>query len=261
MPQPHSVDTFDRLFDDAIDSLEITYDTYWGIDSYRPRCHAFYRWLTSASGHEPGKALVIGELAQPFTMLLEKLGYRATGLSGRPRIEPWVQCQNPFLRNQLIEKIKDTEGKFDVIVFDDLIQYTECPAEALDEFIKKLKDGGDLVILTRNAARGSVRLLLLAGRNIYPQLELKEATVSDEAAIHVKPYREYSLADLQSLLANAGLSPVNGEYVIGKKSVQLGGLHGMPIRPYLAKKLYGGLQQLIPQFRSHLLVVARKSCD
>jgi len=102
------------LFDDAIDELEITYDVYFNIERYRPRCvHTMHRLLSS--GLEGGKVLVLGSDEKPFTMMCSKLGFHADGISFNPSANNVTENENRTASSvtEIIKNIKDDDGNND----------------------------------------------------------------------------------------------------------------------------------------------------
>jgi methionine biosynthesis protein MetW len=67
-------------------------------------------------------------------------------------------------------------GKFDVIVFADVLEHLVNPAEALDLARTLLASGGAVVASVPNVAHWSVRIDLLLGRFNYRELGIMDAT-------------------------------------------------------------------------------------
>lgn len=90
------------------------------------------------------------------------------------------------------------EGRFDVLVFGDVLEHLPDPLAALRSTRSLLRPGGHVVVSVPNIAHGDVRLALLAGRFDYADLGLLDAT-------HL---RFFTWASLRTLLRDAGLVPV-----------------------------------------------------
>jgi hypothetical protein len=232
-----------RLFDDALDELDITFDTYFDLDRHRPKCLHVLNWLRS-HGISPERALVMGPFPQPLAVFLKKAGVptreiRTTpGKKGSPNPEERVAPSR-------LEEVLSPGERYDLILCDDLLQHLADPNRTLQLLIDRLADHGTLMMITPNVARGSSRLMLLTGKNILPDPPLAS--------------REYSLREVKGLLSGHRLAALDGEYIIGKKILDY--FHAvipMSLTAYLGRKFYSAVQILIPPFRSHLFVAARK---
>lgn len=90
-------------------------------------------------------------------------------------------------------------GKFDVIVFADVLEHLVNPAEALDLAKTLLAPGGCVVASVPNVAHWSVRLDLLLGRFDYRELGIMDAT-------HL---RWFTAETLEKLFAASGFRIAN----------------------------------------------------
>jgi len=242
------------LFDDAIDELEITYDVYFNIERYRPRCvHTMHRLLSS--GLEGGKVLVLGSDEKPFTMMCSKLGFHADGISFNPSANNVTENENRTA-SSVTEIIKNIKDDFDIIICDDILQYIQYPQEMLILLKGHLRPGGLLMLTTPNVARGTSRLWLLSGRNIYPLPSVSETEEGE--VMHLIPYREYTLLELKRLVTDAGLELRESEFIIGK-NVNANMWPPMPVKEYLLQTLFRAVQKVAPPLRSYLFVAARNS--
>ena len=68
------------------------------------------------------------------------------------------------------------EGRFDVLVFGDVLEHLPDPLAALRATRSLLRPGGHIVLSVPNVAHGDVRLALLAGRFDYAELGLLDRT-------------------------------------------------------------------------------------
>ena len=240
------------LFDDAIDELEITYDVYFKIERYRPRCvHTMHRLLSS--GIEGGKVLVFGSNEKPFTMMCEKLGFRAEGFSFDP-IENNVRENENRTTPSATEIIKNMKDDFDIIICDDILQNIQYPQDMLILLKEHVLPGGMLMLTTPNVARGTSRMWLLSGRNIYPLPSVSETEEGE--VLQLIPYREYTLRELERLIADTGLELMQSEFIIGK-NVNANMWPPMPVKEYFLQTLFLAIQKIAAPLRSYLFVAAR----
>lgn len=240
------------LFDDAIDELEITYDVYFKIERYRPRCVHAMRWLLS-TGFERGKVLVLGTDEKPFTMMCDKLGFQAEGISFNPSANGVTENEKRT-ESSVTEIVRNIKDDFDVIICDDILQYIQYPQELLLLLKERVRPGGRLMLTTPNVARGTSRLWLLRGGNIYPLPSVSETEEGE--VLQLLPYREYTLRELEKLAADTGLELLQSEFIIGK-NVNANMWPPMPVKEYLLQTLFIAVQKVAAPLRSYLFVAAR----
>jgi 2-polyprenyl-3-methyl-5-hydroxy-6-metoxy-1,4-benzoquinol methylase len=89
-------------------------------------------------------------------------------------------------------------GRFDVVVFGDVLEHLRDPLPTLRQAKRLLKPNGYVVVSIPNIAHGSVRLALLRGEFRYRDLGLLDTT-------HLRFFTRESVDDL---LAEAGLAAV-----------------------------------------------------
>lgn len=87
------------------------------------------------------------------------------------------------------------EGRFDVILFGDVLEHLREPSRALDAAVRLLADGGHVVVSIPNVAHADLRLMLLEGRWQYQEHGLLDDT-------HLRFFTREGLRDL---LAGCGL--------------------------------------------------------
>lgn len=249
--------SINRLFDDAIDELEITYDVYFEIERFRPRSvHIVHRLLSN--GIRDGKVLVFCSNETPFSMLLEKLGFQVEHFSsygtGNDEKEKFKGTGVA-----MIQMIGELKSDYDVICCDDILQSLASPREILTCLKDHVRPGGVLTISTPNAARGTARLRLLAGRNVYPwpgdHFSGEENLEGDIQRL--MPYREYTLRELEMLVKNIGFELIQSEFIIGK-SVNANMWPPMPVKEYFLQKLFLFVQKIVTPFRNYLFVTGRR---
>jgi 2-polyprenyl-3-methyl-5-hydroxy-6-metoxy-1,4-benzoquinol methylase len=90
------------------------------------------------------------------------------------------------------------EGRFDVLVFGDVLEHLADPLGTLQRTRALLRPGGQVVISVPNIAHGDVRLALLSGRFDYRSLGLLDET-------HI---RFFTWDSLRTMLRDAGLVAV-----------------------------------------------------
>jgi glycosyltransferase involved in cell wall biosynthesis len=248
----------DRLFDDALDELEITYDTYFAIDLHRPRCIHILNWALK-NKLQYDNVLFLGQFTRPLVMMSEKLGIQVQSINIVQKVEPWKDLEYQILITDLQKTIEELSGNYDLIVCDDLLQNLEFPIQTIQRLEKKLQPEGIFLMTASNAVRGTSRLRLLAGRNIYPWIDsdLHYDSSSGEDNQRVFPYREYTMSEFESMISSCSLTMLQSEYFIGRKAID-NNWASMPVKAYLSRKIYHIVQKIIPSLRSHIFVAAKK---
>ncbi len=242
-----------RLFDDAIDELEVTYDVYFEIERYRRRCVHVVNHLLS-NGIRQGKILVLGSNEKPFSMLFEKLGFQVKCFSPHGNMQDENEVGG-WTGTSTLQDIRDLAGEYDIVICDDILQYFASPAETLTVIKDHLRPGGLLTVTTPNIARASARLRLLRGRNVYPWLS-GDVSLEDDVE-QLKPYREYTLCELDMIMNNVGLELMKSEFIIGK-NVNANTWPPMPLKEYVIQKISFVVQKIVAPFRNYLFVMGRK---
>lgn len=249
----HGEKALQNLFDDAIDELEVTYDVYFEIEGYRPRCvHAVN--LLLSRGITGGKALVLGTNERPFTMLLEKLGFTVEGFT----LDQTALCHKDTAyetASDVFRRVQELRNDYDIIICDDVLQHLPSPADTISVLKDHVRPGGMLMITTPNAARGTARLRLLAGKNIFPQPVVCETREGEETRL--MPYREYTLQELGMLVSGTGLEMIQSEFIIGK-TVTANMWPPLPVKEYFLQKLFLAVQKVAAPLRNYLFAAARR---
>ena len=242
-----------RLFDDAIDELEVTFDIYFEIERYRPRCvHVVNRMFYS--GMREGNVLVLGSNEKPFTMLLHKMGFQAEGFSFHrelqdEKVDTIGKVSGDF------QVIRNLQGEYDTIICDDVLQHVESPNVLFEILNDHLRPGGVLMVTTPNVARGTSRLRLVSGRNIYPWPFGGESLNGDVQRL--LPYREYTLSELDILVKNIGFGLIKSEFIVGM-SVKANTWPPLPVKEYFLQTIFLAIQKIAAPLRTYLFVAARK---
>jgi len=242
-----------HLFDDAIDELEVTFDVYFEIERYRPRCvHAVNRMLFS--GMREGNVLVLGSNEKPFTMLLQKMGFQAEGFSFHPALKDETADTIGKVSADF-QIIRNLQGEYDTIICDDVLQHVDSPPEIFEILKDHLRPGGVLMVTTPNIARGTSRLRLVSGRNIYPWPFGGESLNGDVQRL--LPYREYTLSELDTLVKNIGFGLIKSEFIVGM-SVKANTWPPLPLKDYILQTIFLAIQKIAAPLRTYLFVAARK---
>jgi methionine biosynthesis protein MetW len=111
----------------------------------------------------------------------------------------------PVHQGYLTNKLGETLGKFDVVLFVDVLEHLANPGHLIRVAAKALCDDGRLVISVPNAAHWSVRASLLFGRFEYDQCGIMDAT-------HL---RWYTRSSLDGFLRNVGFRIEKQKYTAG----------------------------------------------
>jgi len=246
------------LFDDAIDELDIDYDTYYGIDLYKPYCTYISGWLLD-NGVRKGDVLVIGFFTRPLAVFLEKCGFMVKEVGISQRGESSSASENETLLSDL-DTLENIPANYDVIICDDVIQYVKYPGRMLRIVRDKLSSGGVLLLTAENAAHGKTRFDLIRGKNIYHdvdenmQAERNPALIRTGSALR----RRFISGGIVELISGNGFSISDNDYIIKHKAVE-GSLFPPPVRPYLFNNFYYFIQKLLPGLRSHIFIASQKN--
>lgn len=141
------------------------------------------------------------------------------------------------------------DQSFDVVLLTEVLEHLrDYPARALAEAHRILRPGGILVLTTPNAAYLRSRISLLLGRSVYTPL-------GDwlYGLPHARHAREYTCAELESLVQHVGLAPVT---MIGRHFYRAAGNRARHAR--LAKALIDAVARAAPTLGPTLVVVARR---
>lgn len=109
------------------------------------------------------------------------------------------------LPSELSETLLDDLGKFDVIVFADVLEHLSDPKVVLDTAKKFLNPNGRIIASVPNVAHWTVRLNLLRGRFDYKPTGIMDAT-------HL---RWFTRLNLKGLFVKAGLQIVQTKGSVG----------------------------------------------
>ncbi len=99
----------------------------------------------------------------------------------------------------------DLLGRFDIIMFADVVEHVPDPASLLELASKHLTPGGRILVSTPNVAHWSVRASLLRGNFRYAESGIMDAT-------HL---RWFTIETIDSLFRSIGLSVVDHSWTSG----------------------------------------------
>lgn len=125
----------------------------------------------------PSEVLEVGTATGYLTSELVKLGCAVTGIEQDAQM---AEIARPYCRNMCVENIEEMEfsrlGRYDAIVFGDVIEHLRNPRAVLEKLSGLLKPGGKILISIPNVANIWVRLNLLFGRFDYSRVGILDET-------------------------------------------------------------------------------------
>ncbi len=149
---------------------------------------------------------------------IQRLGNRVTGIESNPEAVPVARTRIAEVIEADLEHFEGN-GKFDVIIFADVLEHLAWPIGVLRKYTELLKEGGTVMVSLPNVGLWSVRLGLLLGRFPYQDTGVLDRT-------HL---RFFTRGSAMHMLRAAGLEPIRRTYNPGL------------IRPFvpLAKRILG----------------------
>lgn len=157
---------------EASDSLRYALDVEIGP----PNAHTFTLEMVGADRD----VLELGCGAGAMTRVLSEIGCKVVGVEVDPVAAEHARAHADQIvvgdLTSLDLAAELGEGRFDVLVFGDVLEHLPDPLAALRGLRPLLRPGGHVVISVPNVAHGDVRLALLAGRFDYAPLGLLDAT-------------------------------------------------------------------------------------
>lgn len=146
------------------------------------------------------------------------------------------------------QKLPFTSNSFDYVIMSEVIEHIVKDIHLpLSEALRILKPSGKLVLTTPNVCELGKRLLFLSGKNIYWDIN-----TFYERNPYDRHNREFTMDELTRILRNHGFKIVKKKYIASWE-----GLRDIEKNNLLAK-IVSRFQRIIPQFRSNMLVIARK---
>lgn len=110
-------------------------------------------------------------------MLQDHRGARVVGLEPNPERAAVAASRGLIVhQTMLTPSLTNQVGKFDVVLFADVLEHIPNPSAALDAARSMLNPGGQVVASVPNVAHWSVRLNLARGRFDYTQTGIMDST-------------------------------------------------------------------------------------
>jgi glycosyltransferase involved in cell wall biosynthesis len=245
-----------RVFDDALDGLEIDYDNYYKVDRFKPWCTYILNWLLS-NGIRTGNILVVGCYTLPLRMLLKKFGFTVKGIGMTVGREPWNDNGNE-MRLRDLSILKDEKGSYDVIICDDISHAIQYSGRIMQIFRDILNTEGLLIMTTREAKDRRSRFLPGNGNAI---LDLAEGSTNEANSPggekRLAAYHEFNLGKVEKLVCDAGFSVDQRSYIIKEKAIE-GSLFPIPVYSYFCKKVSYCARKIMPSLRNDIFIAARR---
>jgi 2-polyprenyl-3-methyl-5-hydroxy-6-metoxy-1,4-benzoquinol methylase len=134
-----------------------------------------------------------GELAQRFT----ERGFEVTCIEGNPTLAKMAQdkCHQMIVAD-LDRQLPVLEGRFDVIVYGDILEHLRNPMEVCVQLNRYLSPAGQIIVSVPNFVHLFVRLNVLIGRFEYMDRGILDRT-------HL---RFFTLKTFREFLSAAGLT-------------------------------------------------------
>jgi SAM-dependent methyltransferase len=197
-----------------------------------------------------------------LTAILSKLGFDLTGIDDLQdpwhliggnwtRIKEFAVKMDIKLINEPIESANFEERSFDAVLLLDILEHTPYPRFLLNRAISAIKPDGSLFIETPNSAALAKRMLLLAGRSSFPDINFTFFNVG----MYRGHMREYNTFEVKKILILSGLTEVRTELANIAVSSLICKQRG--IKRALSK-LYNIVSKPYPKFRDTIIAYARK---
>lgn len=155
------------------------------------------RWVEQ---ERPAKVLEIGTATGYLSSEMVKLGCSITGVEQDPAM---AEIARPYCREMIVGDIEtidlSTVGRFDAIVFGDVLEHLRNPREVLQKVHALLTPGGKVLMSLPNVANIWVRLNLLFGNFNYSRVG-----ILDESHL-----RFFTLQTMKQLAAESGLDVIS----------------------------------------------------
>lgn len=150
--------------------------------------------------------------------------------------------------------MKVEENSFDAVLLLDILEHSLNPRLLLNHAISAIRPGGLLLIETPNSVALAKRVLLLAGKSNYPNINFIYFNVGAYRG-HI---RECNISELNKLLKVSGLTEIRFKLTNNGTSSLLCESKGLK---KLFVKSYDLISNLYPNFRDTILVWGRKPKD
>lgn len=224
--------------------------------------YAFVADLLRRDFPAPADVLELGAAPGDQIAELAREGYRATSVDLGEAPDAWGSGETGRMERLYAEAgVTDVrwdlaevpyplpDASYDAVIMTEVYEHlSQYPIRSLQETFRVLKPGGRLYFTTPNAAYVMNRLRALTGRSIMTPLP-------DwiEGLPHARHFREYTFAEVRTLMAYAGLEVV--ETCSRHFHVEVGRTTPMA---RLAKRGLGWLAAHREQLGPEIIVVARR---
>jgi glycosyltransferase involved in cell wall biosynthesis len=155
------------------------------------------RWVEQ---ERPAKVLEIGTATGYLTSEMVKLGCSVTGVEQDPTM---AEIARPYCHEMIVGDMETIDlskfGRFDAIVFGDVLEHLRNPREVLQKVHALLTPGGKVLMSLPNVANIWVRLNLLFGNFNYSRVGILDET-------HL---RFFTLQTMKQLAAESGLDVIS----------------------------------------------------
>ena len=168
---------------------------------------------------------------------IREQGNHVVGIESNPDAVRVARARIDEVMEKDLENVHGIYGRFDTIIFADVLEHVPWPARVLKSYLPLLEPHGTVIVSLPNVGLWSVRLSLLLGRFHYQDTGVLDRT-------HLRFFTRRSAAEM---LRSAGLEPFRRTYnpglmrpfvPVAKKFVGRGGgagsiLESRPYRAYL----------------------------
>lgn len=148
----------------------------------------------------PADVLEVGTATGYVTSEAAKLGCTVTGIEQDPAM---AEIARQYCRDMLVGDVEKMDlsslGRYDAIIFGDVLEHLHNPGAVLTELTRLLKPGGKILLSLPNIANIWVRISLLVGRFNYSRVGILDET-------HL---RFFTLKTAKQLAADSGLDVIS----------------------------------------------------
>jgi 2-polyprenyl-3-methyl-5-hydroxy-6-metoxy-1,4-benzoquinol methylase len=166
--------------------------------TFKPDLHSSHalilRWLGEGRGR---RLLDVGAGDGLLGRRLSERGWRVTGIERDPdAAAAGARYCERMIVVDLDRDVPDPGGRFEVVVYGDVLEHLADPGRVLVVLGRALADGGEVIVSVPNVAHLWMRLSLLAGRFDYAERGILDGG-------HLRFFTERSL---RALVASAGFT-------------------------------------------------------
>lgn len=148
----------------------------------------------------PAEVLEVGTATGYLTSEVGKLGCIVTGIEQDPGM---AELARGYCRDMFVDNVETMDlsqlGRFDAIIFGDVLEHLRDPRSVLEKLSGLLKPGGKMLLSLPNVANIWVRLNLLIGRFNYSPVGILDET-------HL---RFFTLKTAKKLAVDSGLDVIS----------------------------------------------------